>query len=310
MHAEEPRPQAEYLSTNHDQLVGLIELSHELLLRHEPILSVMVETNQLPSITVWGRELGSYDPSSLKGADAIMRAQEARQKLSDFSSQVTLRLIASDADRRGVDAEAPGAPRAMLSSDEARVIAAAVNNSGRTLASLGFVRSEAGQEIALDTITIHGEEAPLAHALTLTVDDGLLIRNMLLGYIERAPVAVDPPLWVVQSMGPSSDSDLRRITDFFLNERSDTVGYAAVMQVFQRVLRGQPADDLLLGLFGRYVGIEERQQLQEFVWIMQGRAESIREQRQFIMQNPELARPSPEELTEYTQLLRSLLGQA
>ena len=303
MTSKEPHPQAEYLSANHDQLIGLLDLSNELLLRHPPIVTVMVEATRLPSISVWGQELESYDPETPVGVTAISRAQEARRRLSDFSTQVALRLLASDAD--ALEEKAATGPAA---SSQQRRLAAAVNASGRTFASMAFEQPETQQLITIETVTMHGEAAPLARGLVLHIDDEQLSRNVHIGHLEQPPIPVEPALWVSQSMGPIRDSEVQQMAEFFLRDYHDNDGYDTVLVVFQQGLRARPVEGLLADLYSRYTDPEERARVEGFVAIMQRRAAAAREQLGLMLYNPELTRPSESELDDYTQLFRSLLG--
>jgi hypothetical protein len=312
MHAKEPHPQVEYLAVNHDQLVGLIDQSAELLLRHEPVVSMMAEVAQLPSTTVWGHDLYDYDPNTSEGQKAVIIAQNAGRRVVDFSSQVTLRLLASEADSRGVDPAGRDAIREMVTSDQARKVMAVVNDSGRTFAQLAFKNPETGQSITVETVTLHGVVAPLARGLVLQIDDELLTRNLLVGHIEDSPIPVDPPLWIAQTVSPIYDATMEQMAEFFLQERDDKEGYAAVMVVFQQGLRGRSSEAVLADLRARYAVSDPAalSQVEEFVDVMRQRAVAAREQTGLMLHNPELTRPSSQELDEYTQLLHSLLGQA
>jgi len=305
MHSPESYPPAEYFAANHDRFVGLLDLSSELVLRYDPVVTVMAEATRLPSISVWGQELEEYDPASPDGADAVARAHEARQRLSDFTSRVSLRLLAGE-----VASRAPGSAEGagVATSDQARRVAAAVHASERTYASLAFEGPEAGQQVTVEAMTMHGKSAPLARGLVLYVDDGLLARNVTVGHLEQPPVAVEPPSWVIQAVGPTRDDETQRMAEFFLQERNDLAGFAALLELFRRELQGQSSEELLTDVYERYENAAMRTQLTGFVSVMRQRAWSARRQRGLLRQNPELARPSSAELDEYTQLFRSLLG--
>lgn len=298
MHASESHPPAEYFVANHDRFIGLLDLASELVLRYDPVVTVLAEAAAQPSISIWGQDLQEYDPQTPDGAEAAVRAHEARHRLAGFISQVGLRLL------HGESANDETA----VSSDQARSIVAVMNASGRTYASLAFEYRETGQQLTVETMTMHGETAPLARGLAFQIDDDVLSRSVSVGYLEQPPLTVVSPLWVEQAVEPARDNETQRMAEFFLEEHGDLAGFAAMLEVFRRELQGRSSNELLASLYEQYQDEAARAELAVFVTVLQRRALEARQQRSLVADNPELTRPSSAELDEYAQLFRSLLG--
>jgi len=299
----ESSPRDEYLDLHAERLHAMLDLAGDLPLFYEPTVTLMAETGQLPAVSIWGRELDSYDARTDSGVEAIYRAHEARLRLSEFGSLTTMLLL-----RAMVEAE-PAAYAGLSESEVQAVLdqhtrqaAQLVSDTKRTFAATDFNNGS----LCIETMGLHGPERPLARGLVIVTGDGLAVRTVSLGRVEPGYGGVERSLlWLNQSVQPAQDDALRAVADFFLRRHGDEAGHAQVTAVFTARLRGAEAVDLS-DLYARY-SLAEQQQIEGFVTALQARADRVRRDLPLNVDNPELFLPSVPELEEYEATLRRLL---